>query len=85
MVKPGESALFPSQFPIQLVGMLVAVAYSFTVSFIIFKFINLVLPMRVTQQEEAEGLDATQHNEKYLQGTLLVHHNGTVEEKTLAD
>ena len=85
MVKPGESALFPSHFPIQLVGMLVAVAYSFTVSFIIFKFINLVLPMRVTQQEEAEGLDATQHNEKYLQGTLLVHHNGTVEEKTLAD
>lgn len=85
MVKPGETALFPTQFPIQLVGMLVAVAYSFTVSFILFKVINLVLPMRVTQEEEAEGLDATQHNEKYLQGTLLVHNNGTVEEKTLAD
>ncbi len=85
MVKPGETALFPSQFPIQLVGMVVAVAYSFTVSFIIFKVINLVLPMRVTQAEEAEGLDATQHNEKYLQGTLLVHNNGTVEEKTLAE
>jgi Amt family ammonium transporter len=41
--------------------------------------------MRVTQEEEAEGLDASQHNEKYLQGTLLVHNNGTVEEKTLAD
>ena len=85
MVKPGESALFPSQFPIQLVGMLFAVAYSFTVSFIIFKVINKILPMRVTQAEEAEGLDATQHNEKYLQGTLLVHNNGTIEEKTLAD
>lgn len=84
-VKPGESALFPSQFPIQLVGMVVAVTYSFVVSYILFKVINMILPMRVTQQEEAEGLDASQHNEKYLQGTLLVHNNGTVEEKTLAD
>lgn len=85
MVKPGETALFPSQFPIQLAGMVFAVAYSFTVSFIIFKVINLILPMRVTQEEEAEGLDATQHNEKYLQGTLLVHNNGSIEEKTLAE
>ena len=84
MVKPGATALFPTQFPIQLVGMLVAVIYSFVVSFIIFKVINMILPMRVTQEEEAEGLDASQHNEKYLQGTLLVHNNGTVEEKTLA-
>jgi Amt family ammonium transporter len=83
-VKPGETALFPTQFPIQLVGMLVAVTFSFVASFIIFKVINLVLPMRVTQAEEAEGLDASQHDEKYLQGTLLVHNNGTVEEKTLA-
>ncbi|MEP7374198.1 MAG: ammonium transporter [Chitinophagaceae bacterium] len=83
-VKPGATALFPSQFPIQAVGMLVAVSYSFIVSFIIFKVINMILPMRVTQEEEAEGLDASQHNEKYLQGTLLVHNNGTVEEKTLA-
>ena len=83
-VKPGATALFPTQFPIQLVGMLLAVTYSFVVSFIIFKVINLILPMRVTQEEEAEGLDASQHNEKYLQGTLLVHNNGTVEEKTLA-
>lgn len=84
-VAPGETALFPSQFPIQLVGMVVAVSYSFVVSFILFKVINLILPMRVTQEEEAEGLDASQHNEKYLQGTLLVHNNGTVEEKTIAD
>jgi Amt family ammonium transporter len=87
MVKPGDTALFPSQFPIQVVGMVVAVTYSFVVSYIIFKVINLILPMRVTQEEEAEGLDASQHNEKYLQGTLLVHNNGVEEEKerTLAD
>lgn len=76
MVTPGETALFKTQFPIQLVGMLVAVAYSFTVSFILFKIINFILPMRVTSEEEAAGLDASQHNEKYVQGTLLV--NGTI-------
>ncbi len=76
MVTPGETALFKTQFPIQLVGMVVAVAYSFTVSFILFKLINYILPMRVTSEEEAAGLDASQHNEKYTQGTLLV--NGTI-------
>jgi ammonium transporter, Amt family len=85
MVKPGDTALFPHQFPIQVVGMLVAVTYSFIASYIIFKVINLILPMRVTQAEEAEGLDASQHDEKYLQGTLLVSNNGVVEEKTIAD
>ncbi len=85
MVKPGDTALFPSQIPIQIVGMLLAVVFSFSMSFIIFKVINLILPMRVTVAEEAEGLDASQHDEKYLQGTLLVHNNGTIEEKTIAD
>lgn len=60
--------------------MLVAVTYSFAVSFIIFKVINLILPMRVTQEEEAEGLDSSQHDEKYMQGTLIVHNNGTTKE-----
>jgi ammonium transporter, Amt family len=83
MFKPGTTALFPHQFPIQVVGMLLAVSYSFIASFIIFKIINLIIPMRVNEQEEAEGLDASQHDEKYLQGTLLVHNNGTIEEKTV--
>lgn len=80
-----NSLVQEGQFLIQLKGMALAVTYSFVVSYIIFKVINLILPMRVTKEEEAEGLDASQHNEKYLQGTLLVHNNGTVEEKTLAD
>jgi Amt family ammonium transporter len=85
MIKPGDTALFPHQFPIQVVGMLLAVSYSFVASFIIFKVINLIIPMRVNEKEEAEGLDASQHDEKYVQGTLLVHNNGTIEEKTIAD
>ena len=31
--------------------------------------------------EEEEGLDASQHNENYVQGTLLVNNGGNVEER----
>jgi Amt family ammonium transporter len=78
-----NGAVLDGQFLIQLKGMAIAVTYSFVASFIIFKIINLIVPIRVSQAEEAEGLDASQHDEKYLQGTLLVqhHHNGTLKEK----
>lgn len=69
----------------QFKGMLIAVTFSFTASFIIFKFINFILPLRVTSEEEELGLDATQHNEKYLQGTLLVHNNGKLDEEKLIE
>lgn len=49
----------------QLKAMGVAVAYSFVVSYIIFKFINLIQPLRVSEEEEEMGLDASQHDEKY--------------------
>lgn len=71
----------PAFLWIQFKAMICAVGYSFIVSFLIFKFINFILPLRVTQEEEEIGLDATQHNEKYLQGTLLVQNPGGVEEK----
>jgi Amt family ammonium transporter len=60
----------------QLKAMGIAVAYSFIVSFLIFKFINFILPLRVTSEEEEMGLDATQHNESYVQGTLILHKKG---------
>ncbi|MFM2338238.1 MAG: hypothetical protein RL115_1431, partial [Bacteroidota bacterium] len=76
----GPEGLFygnPAFFFTQLKAMLIVVAYSFTVSYGIFKFINFVLPLRVSESEEEEGLDASQHDEKYVQGTLLVHNHGT--------
>ncbi len=76
-----NAAVVDGQFLIQLKGMALAVGYSFAMSFLIFKVINLILPIRVNEQEEAEGLDASQHDEKYLQGHLLVHHNGAMQEK----
>lgn len=79
--KTVNAVVVDGQFLIQLKGMALAVAYSFVVSFIIFKFINAILPIRVSEQEEEEGLDASQHDEKYVQGTLLVHNNGVFEER----
>jgi Amt family ammonium transporter len=71
----------PSFFFTQLKGMAIVVAYSFTVSYAIFKFINFILPIRVSIEDEEIGLDASQHDEKYLQGTLLVSTNGEFTEQ----
>ena len=71
----GNDGLFygnPSFFFTQFKALLIVVTYSFVVSYLIFKFINLVVPMRVSTEDEEMGLDASQHNEKYVQGTLLV-------------
>jgi Amt family ammonium transporter len=75
----GNNGLFYGNaafFFTQVKALAIVVAYSFTISFAIFKFINYILPLRVSSEEEELGLDATQHNEKYLQGTLLVSTNG---------
>ena len=72
----GDAAFFFTQ----LKGVAIVVAFSFTVSFAIFKFINFIQPIRVSTEEEEEGLDASQHNEKYSQGTLIVSDNGSVYE-----
>src|SRR5258708_3446799 len=61
-----------SFFFIQLKAMAIAVGFSFSASWLIFKFINFIVPIRVSHEEEEAGLDASQHDEKYVQGTLLV-------------
>lgn len=70
-------------FLTQLKALAIVVGYSFVVSYGIFKFINYVLPLRVSETDEDMGLDASQHNEKYMQGTLLVSHNGAMHEQTV--
>lgn len=74
----GNNGLFygnPAFFFTQIKGLVIVITYSFSVSYGIFKFINWVLPMRVSKADEEMGLDASQHDEKYLQGTLLVKNN----------
>ena len=73
-----------SFFLIQLKALGIVTLYSFSVSFGIFKLINLIQPIRVSSEEEAEGLDATQHNEKYTQGTLIIQNESGEVERPVA-
>ncbi|KQM67148.1 ammonia channel protein [Pedobacter sp. Leaf216] len=71
----GADGLFygnPTFFITQLKGAVIVILFSFVVSFVIFKLVNLINPIRVSEEEEELGLDASQHDEKYSQGTLLV-------------
>jgi Amt family ammonium transporter len=51
------------QFLIQLEGVAVTVIYGFIASFVILKVIDLTIGLRVTEEQEREGLDITLHGE----------------------
>ena len=53
----------PAQLGVQLVAVVAVVAYAATVTFVILKVINLFVALRVPEQDEVLGLDATQHRE----------------------
>jgi Amt family ammonium transporter len=52
-----------TQFLIQLKGVAVTVVYGFTASYIILKIIDMTMGLRVTEEQEREGLDITLHGE----------------------
>lgn len=69
----GNDGLFYGNFAFlftQLKALVVVVGYSFVMSLAIFKFIDLILPLRVSEEEEEMGLDYTQHAEKYGRAPL---------------
>ncbi len=48
---------------IQLKGVAVTVIYGFSVSFLLLKIIDMTLGLRVTEEQEREGLDISLHGE----------------------
>ena len=52
-----------TQFLIQLKGVAVTVIYGFAASFIILKVIDMTIGLRVTEEQEREGLDISLHGE----------------------
>jgi Amt family ammonium transporter len=62
----GSNGLFfgnPHQLYVQTVAVLVTIVYSAIVTFIIYKLVDATIGMRVTEKEEAVGLDLSQHHE----------------------
>ncbi|MCX8022611.1 MAG: ammonium transporter [Syntrophorhabdaceae bacterium] len=62
----GANGLFfgnPKQLYVQVVAVAVTIVYSFIVSFIILKVVDIFMKIRVTDKEETMGLDLTQHHE----------------------
>jgi Amt family ammonium transporter len=53
----------PGQFLLQVKAVLVTIVYSATVSFILFKLVDKLVGLRVSEHEERVGLDLTQHKE----------------------
>lgn len=63
----GNDGLFfgnPGLFVIQLKAVLITVVYSFVVTFIIYKVVDVLLGVRVNEKEELIGLDLSQHHER---------------------
>jgi ammonium transporter, Amt family len=53
----------PTQLLLQAVGVLAAGAYSAAVTWVVLKIVDRTIGLRVTLDEEKEGLDTTQHGE----------------------
>jgi Amt family ammonium transporter len=51
------------QFGVQLVGALATFVWSVAVSFVILKIVQMTIGLRVTEEEETEGLDISVHGE----------------------
>ena len=56
----GNSALFITQ--LKTVG--VTIGYAFIVTLVLYKVVDLIMGMRVTEKDESVGLDLTQHHER---------------------
>lgn len=59
-----EGMTMGDQVGIQVMGVLVSGIYTAIVTFILLKLVDVTLGLRVSQDEETEGLDLNQHNER---------------------
>jgi Amt family ammonium transporter len=60
----GDITSIGSQVSVQLIGIGATLVYSGLISFVLFKVIDVVIGLRVTDEQETEGLDLTLHDER---------------------
>ncbi len=53
----------PKQLAVQIGSVALVAVYSFVVSMVLFKIIDLVIGLRIDPEQETEGLDISQHGE----------------------
>jgi Amt family ammonium transporter len=67
----GADGLFAGnvkQLGIQLLACAASAAYALVVTFVLLKVIDRLIGLRVTESDEREGLDTTQHGEEGYAG-----------------
>ena len=52
-----------SQMGVQILGVVATAIYAGVVSYILLKLVGIVLPLRVDDETEQQGLDLVQHGE----------------------
>ncbi len=66
----GFNGLFygnPGQLWIQFISVVATCVFSFTVSYVLLKIVNAIVPVRVSDEEEEAGLDVALHSESAYQ------------------
>ncbi|MCM2678406.1 ammonium transporter [Echinimonas agarilytica] len=59
-----EGVTIGDQFVVQAIGVASTFAYTAVVTFILLKVIGVMVPLRVSEEEETQGLDLTLHDER---------------------
>lgn len=59
-----EGVTMGSQVGVQLTGIIATVVWTAIVTFLILKVVDVILGLRVSDEQETEGLDITQHDER---------------------
>jgi ammonium transporter, Amt family len=81
----GLSSGHVTTFLFHLLALAIVAVYAFGGSWILYKVTDLIIPMRVTQEQESLGLDLSQHGESALAVDLVgpAHSNGSVKQADL--
>ena len=59
-----DGVTIAGQFGVQVIGIVATFAWCAVISFLLLKAINVIVPLRVSSEEETEGLDLVLHEER---------------------
>ena len=59
-----DGVTIAGQFGVQVIGIVATFAWCAVISFLLLKAINVIVPLRVSSEDETEGLDLVLHEER---------------------